>query len=304
MPLLCLVACSDDEKSDDPDGTGGGTSDGAGVDASGSGGSAGDGSSPADGITISGIAREFALPDPFVGPPLAGVEVCVHEASPENCATSDEGGAWALSGVPKLSDVLISFTADGMLPVLRAVETSGTDGMMFPDFEGAMTTPAQADALLPGVDIDSDKAGILFFITMPGSRYQSAFDWLRGFTVSAEPTSGNGPLYIGENNELDPDATESVGGWGHYVNLEEDEYTLTFTVPDGTTCNRWQADLYGYPTSDVTTIKVPTVAGFTTGPVGLFCTPDAAAPVDAGADGASAVDAGSDAAPSADAATD
>jgi hypothetical protein len=83
------------------------------------------------------------------------------------------------------------------------------------------------------------------------------------------------------------------------VNLESGSYTLEFTVPPGTTCNPWAVPMYGYPTDQPLKIRIPVVAGFATGPVGLFCTPPAS---DAGSDasGDATSDAGSDAGASAD----
>jgi hypothetical protein len=178
--------------------------------------------------------------------------------------------------------------------VLRAVKTGTTD-VAIPAFENALATQAEFAALLPGVTVDKDKGGIVFFMNGPGSRFLGQFDWVKGFSVKANPKSGDGPLYLDASEVVVPSATKSQGGWGHYVNMDAAEYTLTFTPPAGATCQKWGdiglSDAYGYATNDLLTIRVPVVAGFTTYPVGIYCQvppgggdADAASPVDAGVD--------------------
>jgi hypothetical protein len=297
LTAFVLTACGDDE--DTPaasnGGTGGsgaagssgtngasGSSGRGGTSGSGGGGTGGTASDAAVGISISGIAHDWAKADPFATPPLARVEVCLREHPEVACVTTGADGSWTLRGVPTNAEVMVTLELAGRISFLRAIKTATADIMMQP-FENAITLVADVPSFLPNVTVDFAKGGIVFFITMPGTRFQNGFDWLRGFTVTMTPSSGQGPLYLDATHTHDPAATSSAGGWGHYVNLETGTYTLEFAVPPGTTCSDWAVPMYGYPTDQPLKIRVPVVAGFATGPVGLFCTPPAS---DGGADAA------------------
>jgi hypothetical protein len=297
LTALALAACGDDEET--PAGSNAGTGGSGAAGTSGRGGTSGGGSGgggtgginsdAAAGISISGIARDWAKTDPFATPPLSGVKVCLRGHPEVTCVTTGADGSWTLRGVPTNAEVMVTLELTGRISFLRAIKTATADIVMQP-FENAITLQSDVAALLPNVTVDFAKGGVVFFITMPGTRFQNAFDWLRGFTVTMTPTSGTGPLYLDATHTHDPAATASAGGWGHYVNLETGNYTLEFNVPPGTTCTDWAVPMYGYPTEQPLKIRVPVVAGFATGPVGLFCTPSAS---DGGSDASDAAPADS-----------
>jgi hypothetical protein len=299
--VLAVAGCSDDEEAPSAPtaGTGGsggssgrggtlGTGGSAGTAATGgTGGTSDSGTDAPTSITISGRTHDWNKADPFAAPPLAGVRVCLHGHPEVACQTTGADGNWALSGVPVNAEVLVSLELADHVSFLRAIKTATADIVM-QQFENAMVPQSEVAGLLPNVTVDLAKGGIVFFITTPGMRFQNAFDWFRGFTVTATPSSGLGPLYLDATHTHDPAATASVGGFGQYVNLDAGTYTLEFTVPSGVTCNQWPNEVYGYPTGQPLRIRVPVVAGFSTGPVGFFCT---SAPSDAGTDAADASDA-------------
>lgn len=309
---VCLgaIACSSSDNAAGPSGgtggadsgsssggkTGGGSGGKAGAGGSaGSGGSAGDASA---GITISGITHEWAQEDPFSTPPLAGVKVCVRSHPEIACSTSGTDGAFAVHGVPENSKVQVTFEKSDRVSQLRAVKTETADIAM-PAFENALAQPADTATVLPNTTVDFKKGSILFFISSPGTRFQNGFDWLRGFTVSISPKSGEGPLYLDTHSVHDATATSSVGGYGFFENMADGDYTVTFTVPAGIECVPWKTlglnDIYGYPTTDPLKVDVPIVGGYYTGPTGLYCRPATDGGTDSGAaDSGSATDSGRD----------
>ena len=301
--LLIAGGCSDDEEkapAAPTAGTGGGSGTGGSSGRGGSGGSGGSagtagsggtgGADASTGISISGLAHEWDQNDPFDTPPLAGVKVCLRDHQEVACSTSAADGAWELKGVPANSEVMVTFEMTGRFSWLRPVKTGTTDIAMAP-FENTMTPVSAASSFLPNVTIDSAKGGIVFFITGPGTRFQGVFDWMRGYTVKITPSGGQGPLYLDATHTYAPSATSAAGGWGHYVNLDNGTYTLEFSVPQGTVCNKWASETYGFPTDDPLKLRIPVVGGFSTGPVGLNCVPPE---TDGGTDGgdAGATDAG------------
>jgi hypothetical protein len=303
---LVQIGCGDDEKKSngDDDSGAGGASDGSGgkgaggkVVGAGGKGSGGKGSGGAseeggDTIFVSGTMHSWNKDDPFDAPALAGVEVCLH-GSDQPCVTSASDGTFSLPGVPKNSKVVITMKAEGRVPYARIVETKEV-GITIQPFENGMALISEVDSFLPGIEIDLEKGGIVFFVNGPGTRFIGVFDWVRGATVTMTPKSGDGPLYLDETHTLAPDATETVGGWGHFVNMDPGTYELKFTVPDGYTCTEWADQVYGYPTGEALTLEVPVIAGFSSYPIGFFCNPPA--PGDGGADaGTDGGDGGADA---------
>jgi hypothetical protein len=122
---------------------------------------------------------------------------------------------------------------------------------------------------MSGITPDPAQGHIMFFVVTGAGSY------VQGFTAALTPLSGEGPYFADEAYRIDPAATQSVGAWGYFFNVTPGEYSLRFTVPQIHGCLTWPLigfpDAYGYPTSDLQTIRVPVLPGRTTVPVGIYC---------------------------------
>jgi hypothetical protein len=237
----------------------GGAPDAGGEDAS----DAGDGGAAAD-------AGDAAPPATTM--PVAGAQVCVHQNAVIPCATTAADGTFTLSGLPSFTNVVLTVLKDGYRPTLRPIETASTDmdGTARPI---ALTSATAPDPAVP-VTIDWQNKGqlTLFAIGPLVDAGPNAYGGDFGASVALTPASGSGPFFIHDDGTYALTATSFVGVAALYDNLDPGTYELTYTdaIHD---CAPILSPFgqYGFP-APPTSVEFPIVAGYITGPVGIFCT--------------------------------
>jgi hypothetical protein len=251
FPLIVLVAlssvllpaCGD---SSDPspsapaygDAGAGGSAAGAGGSDAGAGGSdaGAAGESGAGGTTAisgSGEVREFLPGQGLPRPPVEGVTVCPHLPTPGNCATTDAGGAFTLTGLPASSNIGILLEKDGYMRTLRLAATPAKD------FTGAGLLLDSAAIIQAYVEASggswplTDKGAIVIAAVQPqGSNMVPA----AGATFVLSGTTGLGPVYASAGETADPTLTSTTSsGFAKFVDVTPGMATVTVTLP-GKTC--------------------------------------------------------------------
>jgi hypothetical protein len=253
-------------------GTSGGTGGTAGSKSDTSGSKAGTGGSNATrGATVTGVvvdisdgdaARNF---DSTKYPVVPNVKVCVYENTSIPCATTDAEGKYSLQGLPESLDVYLSYEKDSFAPVLFKPVT-GT-GNELPAILVVTTTYRDSFAKAGGIDPD-ENAGLIFFranlLEDRGTSFKQKFGttelyYLKGYSVSLEPASKAGPVYVSAEWKADASLTKSSpAGWG-IIQAAPGNYTAKYTHP--------------VLTCPPTTTKV--VKGYITTYVGVVCAVDA-----------------------------
>jgi hypothetical protein len=205
--------------------------------------------------------------------PIAGVKVCVYQNTAIPCATSAADGTFTLGNLPPRTNMTLSFTADGYVPILKAIQTASSD-MDGTSNPVRMTLSSDPDPNLGGVTIDwTNKGQLAFFALGPQPDASSTLSADVGATVALSPSAGNGPYYLDGNGDFDLTATSLLsGGVGYYYNLPAGNYTLTFT-DHVNNCAPLDVFFAGYGWPDPpTSVQFPIVAGYVTELVGVLCT--------------------------------
>jgi hypothetical protein len=204
---------------------------------------------------------------------IEGVEVCVYEKSSIPCVMTDKNGMFTLSGLPALTDIVLTLKKSGYLPNLKAIETASTDM----DGLAAGQAISMGGGSAPALPVDVDwlgKGQVTFFaatLSPTGDPTESVGDV--GAKVTLSPTSGNGPYYLGPNNALDPSATSIVDTAGLFFNLDPGNYEITFDDPTKDCAPiSTQFGGFGFP-SPPSSVKFPIMKGYITNGVGVACTP-------------------------------
>jgi hypothetical protein len=209
--------------------------------------------------------------EPTEETPVEGMEICIFEHDDIPCVETDADGKFEIADVPN-EVVLVSFTKDGYPSYLR--NAGGTFGTILMTRIMDDEKTAEAVQMLGGTYPDDATGGICFgALTYNTDGVESPYaftmendivgslDWmfLDEVSVSLDPDSGVGPLYVDDSEQYDASLTEtSEAGWGIIFNIEPGDYILTFSHP--------QMDC-GQPTE--TNVRV--VAGYITHYVPGFC---------------------------------
>lgn len=232
-------------------------------------GATADGGASSDGGDASADAGDAAAVSSTI--PVEGARVCVYQNDAIPCATSAADGTFTLRGLPVMTDIAITIVKDGYRSTLRAVETASTNM----DGTGNPTTLVSVNAPDPPVPVTVDwqnKGQLTIFAIAPLADAGGTYGGDPGATVSLSPMSGSGPYFLHNDGTYDLAATSFVDVPGQYVNLDPGTYEVTFTdalhncAPISTPFGEW-----GYPAPPLS-VKFPIVAGYTTGPIGIFCT--------------------------------
>jgi hypothetical protein len=202
---------------------------------------------------------------------VSDVTVCVHGHGEVPCVTTASDGTFVLPGLPPATDVAVTFNKDGYISVLKPIETARTDMQTTNPIAMARSSDPTPDV---GFPIDRQQKGaIVFFAIAPPPDGGAGFTADLGATATLTPASGNGPLYVGENNFFDAGLMSiTPGGIGEYFNVDPGDYTLTIhdskhdCAPISFPFGGW-----GYP-SPPQSVKFPVLAGYATAGVGFFCT--------------------------------
>jgi hypothetical protein len=205
--------------------------------------------------------------------PVAGLRVCVYQDPTIPCVMSDATGKFTLAGLPMMSDVVVSMTKTGYLPVLLPIETGSTDMDGSPAGPFPMTASATSSASSVPTTVDLIAKGMLvFFAIMPDNGSLSSVVGAIGTKVSLSPMDGSGPFFQTNHSAIDPSATSVVDQNGFYFNLDPGTYQLTFADPHFDCAPLSTPFGFGFP-SPPSAVKFPIAAGYETAPVGVLCTP-------------------------------
>ena len=133
-------------------------------------------------------------------------------------------------------------------------------------------TPSLTPPAFAGVPMDSSTGGIEFFIGSDGENAEASV------TLFSFENGVHAPVYVGVDGNPIREATS--GSAGGFVNLPPGMYVATFKSASGS-CTT-SGELYGapmnvYPKPGEVSVVVPVAAGRITTPVGVDCTPNAAA---------------------------
>lgn len=203
----------------------GGTGATAGAGGTGGGTAGGGGAGPT--VTITASIAEWVSPS-MTGDKIADATVCLWATPPTNCTTTDTAGAFALSGVPALSDVGIVITKAGHVRTnifLHSPSTNligGTVGIITDAIgqkkcaTGGGTWPLQGTGI---VEIGS-------FVPSGNMVLPAAM-----VTVTLGPKSGVGPVYLGADGY--PDTTlssTSAEGGVFFLNVTPGNVVLSMTM--------------------------------------------------------------------------
>ena len=197
--------------------------------------------------------------------PIPGFKVCLYQKPAVPCVTSDSNGLFSLVGVPANSEVLLEFTKQDYLAVLRTA-TTGPNGV---DVGGA-GYPKNSEALLfanaIGSTIDITKGQVLLSAFQQGS---SGLDGQDGVTASLSPSSGKGPFYLSASNLPDLNLTQtSTSGFGLFNNV--DPGTVEIDLTHGSkSCQ--VLPTAAWAGSSPSKSKVPVVAGYLTAGAAVVC---------------------------------
>lgn len=205
--------------------------------------------------------------------PVAGLRVCVYRDPTIPCVMSDSAGKFTLPGLPMMSDVVVSMTKTGYLPVLLPIETGSTDmdGSAVGPFPMTASATSSASSVPTTVDLVA-KGMLVFFAIMPDNGSLSSVVGALGTKVSLSPMNGSGPFFQTNHNAIDPAATSVVDQNGFYFNLDPGNYQLSFADPHFDCAPLSTPWGFGFP-SPPSAVKFPIVAGYETAPVGVLCTP-------------------------------
>jgi hypothetical protein len=230
-----------------------------------------DGGAGADGGAASADAGLGGDAAASTNVPIEGAQVCVYQNTSIPCVTSAGDGTFTMSGIPAMADIVLTVIKDGYRATLRAVETASTnmDGTANPISLLSATVP---DPPVP-VTIDwQNKGQLTLFAIAPLADAGNTYGGDPGATVVLTPMSGSGPYFLHDDGTYDLSATSFVDVPAQYFNLAPGNYELTFTdtihncAPISSPFGEW-----GYP-APPTSAKFPIVAGYVTGPIGIFCT--------------------------------
>jgi len=305
------VACSSDKAANGADGgTGGVEADAGSGGRGGTGGHAGSSGSAGAGATDAGTggasskdAGEEPGPVKFSGTasisvvgvlqhetPLAGVSVCVIDASGHHtgttaCVVTDDKGAWSFVFAPK-QQLILGFEKSGYDKQLITVDVGTADVQvqtptrMAPiiDVDGGPDGGVIASfGWDPSVAIASSKGSVNLVAVQsaasPDAGTASAgFDFTTGVSFQVTPKSGVGPYFVTPGETWDESAKATVGGYGAwYLNLEPGTYQATASSSSAT-CISVTGNAYGW-SGDNGATKFPIVAGWNTQTILFYCSP-------------------------------
>jgi hypothetical protein len=249
------------------------------------------------GTTVVGIPGENGKEGP-----LAGVEVCVEDATGKAitaipCAVTNAKGEYSFADLDPHQQLIMTFkkagygeqiiaadigTADASRAPVRLVAGGGTAADAGAADAGAADAGA-ADAggpptfgWDPSVVMDSSKGMLNTFAVAQASSADAGtaapgFDFLEGVSFAIAPKSGVGPFYMDANEKYVAGATSSSGGYGAWF-LNVTPGTVTVTATSATyTCTAVAGNGYGWAQADGSA-KAPIVAGLNTQSIGFFCT--------------------------------
>jgi len=161
--------------------------------------------------------------------PLSGVEVCPLEDGLFPCVTSDEEGAFLLTGLPQQDYYALTFTLEGYQPVLQlAFAFAELQSIMLLSDEQTAAAMTEANATYP----ETDTGSVIFSATTLND--QGELVPLSGYGSMLDPTPAVslGPVYANEEQILDiwlP--TSTAAGWGAYFNVTPGDYFVYFGHP-------------------------------------------------------------------------
>lgn len=204
------------------------------------------------------------------GSPVAGVEVCLRTDPTTSegaaCTTSDDAGAWKLSGAPASAWVAVTFVKDGFFPTLRPIATTTSD-IAIPRGDGSLVASAAMSTLM-SAPLDPASGHVVFSTSSAGTRAAVAA------TVSFSAVGGPPvtPVYFDANGDTMPGA--NAGATGALANLSPGFYEITFQ--GSSVACKDIGGLYGYPVTmympdGIARLVLPVVAGFLTAPVAASC---------------------------------
>jgi hypothetical protein len=251
------------------------------------GGDAGDGGAATDG----GSENAAAGNNGDGGPPgVPGVQVCLYpmdaaipspSASTSNdCVMSAADGTFFFPSVPVRTNLAVTLTKTGFLPVLLSIQTASAAMDARTNPVDMFPSNGQQDPI-PGITIDwQNKGQIFLFVIGPAPDGGLNFAGDPGVIVSMSPTSGNGPYYQDTNANFVPSATAFIENLAAYFNVAGGTYTLTFDdSATKTDCEPIAgalapAALWGFPVpTPPHTLQVLVAPGYVSGLVGALCTP-------------------------------
>ena len=207
-------------------------------------------------------------------PPLAGAQVCVYHMSAFPCVTTAADGTFTISGLPIRADLVLALTKSGYTSILQPFETASTDM----DGRGNPILMDRPDPTFvpPGVTVDATKGIISAFAVGDAPGDGGSFVGIPGTTIALSPMSGSGPFYTSAMGGIDPAATSFETSGAYYFNVAPGTYTLTYTSSTFD-CEpiSFPFGEFGFPvTTPAHSLKLIVAAGYTTGIVGSFCTPN------------------------------
>ena len=214
----------------------------------------GDSSNPSP-DAATGLNYTFQFLD---GGPLVGVTVCIYPGM-TSCQTTDATGRVIITGVPKSSEVMFSFTRTGYLSELVEYTTGTSD--VASGYTMVSNTKLQNAQQAVGMTIDLQK-GLIHAEAGRGASVGPT----TGVTMTISPTSGNGPYYTDANDMPTTTATATgTNGDSVFINVPAGDYQVTYADPSGAcmgNVNSWA--------SGNNVVRVRVAAGYLTN-VGAMC---------------------------------
>jgi hypothetical protein len=242
-------------------GSTGGTSGSSG--ASGSAGAAGSGGGKSDAATTSVSGNIVALIDQVT--PVTGMQVCVYGDSSVPCATTDQFGAYTITGMEADKEILLEFTKLNYFPALVTVKTRPTP-INIGEFPAPTTGEASLFASIAGVTLDSAKGQMLATAVQPGSG--GGFVGQDGVTITVTPDSGAGPFFTDDQNLPDLTLTTTgPNGLGLWANVNPGDVQVAFTHPTKTCTPLAMA----WPGTAANAVRMTVVAGYLVGGGAVEC---------------------------------
>jgi hypothetical protein len=246
----------------------------------------GPGGSPATGLAVSGVVKNF---EPNVErqkfATISGVEVCIYGHAEVDCDTTSSSGTFALAGVPADSNLLVSFEKKGYAKAFRMLSTRKEDYDILAETVLAKLTVGIAQAQMNGVDLNTFSGGaVQFFAANPGdgvlevallSNYSATLENIDGTPAVCGGPDGDAPckpLYLDETGEPDPTLKASTRtGVGAFGNVAPGKYVLSISHPE-LACDQHLPES-GWPAEQVDAVVVKVVDEWVTSQVGVFCQP-------------------------------
>ena len=186
---------------------------------------------------------------------IEGVEVCVVDADPANCATTASTGEAVLT-VPANEELAFRALKAGLVGSLLPIET-GPENLIFTLFKVTETELTER-ATAFGVTVDPTKGTVAF---LHGGLAPT------GVVPSIAPASGDGPHYLGPTFAAQPAATELPrGGGALFFNVDPGTVTTSF-APAPAGC-AFSPLAFGTEAASTTT---PVEAGVLSGPPNILC---------------------------------